>query len=112
MLNALVRTPNRRIALIALIVVALDQLTKQLILRVLRFLFAEVEQRHILHTVRNCRTQDEAARMLGVSTKTLYNKLRLYESWRRNGNPAGGAPLRETRRSPATEQPAGDTTWN
>ncbi len=67
---------------------------------------AEVEQRHILHTVRNCRTQDEAARMLGVSTKTLYNKLRLYESWRRNGNSAGGAaPLRET-------QPAGDTTWN
>jgi len=41
---------------------------------------AEVEQRLILHTVKNCRTQDEAARMLGVSTKTIYNKLRLYES--------------------------------
>ena len=74
---------------------------------------AEVEQRHILHTVRNCRTQDEAARMLGVSTKTLYNKLRLYESWRRNGSQAGGAaPVREARRPSSTEQPAGDTTWN
>jgi DNA-binding NtrC family response regulator len=70
---------------------------------------AEVEQRHILHTVRNCRTQDEAARMLGVSTKTLYNKLRLYESWRRSG--AGTAPARETRRTPP-ETPGGDTTWN
>ena len=74
---------------------------------------AEVEQRHILHTVRNCRTQDEAARMLGVSTKTLYNKLRLYESWRRNGN--GGAASttgRESRRTASPDQPAGDTTWN
>jgi DNA-binding NtrC family response regulator len=44
---------------------------------------SDVEQRLILHTVRHCRTQDEAARMLGVSTKTLYNKLRLYESQRR-----------------------------
>jgi len=49
---------------------------------------ADVEQRHILHTVRNCRTQDEAARLLGVSTKTLYNKLRLYESWARNARPS------------------------
>jgi hypothetical protein len=32
----------------------------------------------ILHTLRNCRTQEEAARLLGVSTKTLYNTLRLY----------------------------------
>ncbi|HET9337449.1 MAG TPA: sigma-54 dependent transcriptional regulator [Casimicrobiaceae bacterium] len=39
---------------------------------------AKVEQRVILHTLRNCRTQEEAARLLGVSTKTLYNKLRLY----------------------------------
>jgi DNA-binding NtrC family response regulator len=45
---------------------------------------SDVEQRLILHTVRHCRTQDEAARMLGVSTKTLYNKLRLYESQRRS----------------------------
>ena len=41
---------------------------------------SDVERRLILHTIRQCRTQDEAARMLGVSTKTLYNKLRLYES--------------------------------
>jgi len=33
--NSLVRTPNRRIALIAMVVVALDQLTKQLVLRFL-----------------------------------------------------------------------------
>ena len=46
----------------------------------------DVEQRLILHTVRHCRTQDEAARMLGVSTKTLYNKLRLYESQRRSSD--------------------------
>jgi DNA-binding NtrC family response regulator len=39
---------------------------------------AKVEERVILHTLRNCRTQEEAARVLGVSTKTLYNKLRLY----------------------------------
>ncbi len=34
-LNFLVRTPNRRIALIALLVTALDQLTKQIVLRFL-----------------------------------------------------------------------------
>ncbi len=44
---------------------------------------SDIEERLILHTVRHCRTQDEAARILGVSTKTLYNKLRLYESHRR-----------------------------
>lgn len=35
--NVLVRTPNRRIALIALLVVALDQLTKQIVLRLLGY---------------------------------------------------------------------------
>jgi DNA-binding NtrC family response regulator len=47
---------------------------------------ADVERRLILHTVKQCRTQEEAARMLGISTKTLYNKLRSYEAgarWRR-----------------------------
>jgi signal peptidase II len=35
--NVLVRTPNRRIALIALLVIALDQLTKQVVLRFLSY---------------------------------------------------------------------------
>jgi len=37
LLNSLLRTPNRRIALIALVVVALDQLTKQIVLRFLGY---------------------------------------------------------------------------
>src|ERR1019366_261061 len=36
-LNSLLRTPNRRIALIAMAVVALDQLTKQIVLRFLGY---------------------------------------------------------------------------
>jgi len=46
---------------------------------------ADVERRLILHTVKQCRTQEEAAHILGISTKTLYNKLRSYEAgarWR------------------------------
>ena len=71
---------------------------------------AEVEQRHILHTMKHCRTQEEAARMLGVSTKTLYNKLRLYRSTPGNGAGRDGP-------DPATPQPDydardSDTAWN
>jgi signal peptidase II len=36
-LNTLLRTPNRRIALIAVLVVALDQFTKQIVLRLLGY---------------------------------------------------------------------------
>ena len=36
-LNSLLRTPNRRIALIALLVIALDQFTKQIVLRLLSY---------------------------------------------------------------------------
>lgn len=36
-LNSLIRTPNRRIALIGLLVIALDQLTKQFVLRFLGY---------------------------------------------------------------------------
>ena len=46
---------------------------------------ADVERRLILHTVQRCRTREEAARILKISTKTLYNKLRIYEAgarWR------------------------------
>jgi len=52
---------------------------------------ARVEERVILHTLRHCRTQEEAARLLGVSTKTLYNKLRLYgrsASFRKESSPS------------------------
>jgi DNA-binding NtrC family response regulator len=41
---------------------------------------AEVERRLIEQTLQCCRTREEAARLLGISTKTLYNKLRLYET--------------------------------
>lgn len=37
MLNAMLRTPNRRVAIIALLVIGLDQLTKQLVLRFLGY---------------------------------------------------------------------------
>ncbi|MCX6928469.1 MAG: signal peptidase II [Verrucomicrobia bacterium] len=37
LLNSLLRTPNRRIALIAAVVIALDQLTKQIVLRFLPY---------------------------------------------------------------------------
>jgi signal peptidase II len=40
--NPLLRTPNRRIALIALLVVALDQFTKQLVLRYLHYAHEKV----------------------------------------------------------------------
>src|SRR5438552_14012790 len=36
-LNLILRTPNRRIATIALLVIALDQLTKQIVLRMLGY---------------------------------------------------------------------------
>ena len=52
---------------------------------------AEVERRLILHTVQRCRTREEAARILKISTKTLYNKLRVYEAgarWRDGRNAA------------------------
>ena len=52
---------------------------------------SDVERRLILHTVRHCRTQDEAARILGVSTKTLYNKLRLYQAQDRAVHDAANA---------------------
>jgi DNA-binding NtrC family response regulator len=63
---------------------------------------ADVEQRLILHTVSRCRTQDEAARTLGVSNKTLYNKLRLYESQRRAASD-GNLQLADHRPFPSTK---------
>ncbi|MEP6942181.1 MAG: sigma-54 dependent transcriptional regulator [Betaproteobacteria bacterium] len=53
---------------------------------------ADVEQRLILQTLSRCRTKDEAARILGVSTKTLYNKLRRYQTEIRAANGAKQSP--------------------
>jgi DNA-binding NtrC family response regulator len=55
-----------------------------------------VEERLIMHTLRHCRTQDEAARILGVSTKTLYNKLRRYKSQPRSPPNVGPGSLEAT----------------
>jgi len=63
---------------------------------------ADVEQRLILHTVSRCRTQEEAARTLGVSNKTLYNKLRLYEAQRRAASDAS-IPGSDHRPFPSTQ---------
>jgi DNA-binding NtrC family response regulator len=52
---------------------------------------AEVERRLILHTVQRCRTREEAARILKISTKTLYNKLRVYEAGARWREAHGGS---------------------
>jgi DNA-binding NtrC family response regulator len=52
---------------------------------------AEVERRLILHTVQRCRTREEAARILKISTKTLYNKLRVYEAGARWRESHGGS---------------------
>ncbi len=41
---------------------------------------AEVEQRLILTTLQECTTREEAAKKLGISIKTLYNRLRAYSS--------------------------------
>jgi two-component system, NtrC family, response regulator AtoC len=41
---------------------------------------AEVEERLILTTLRECTTREEAAKKLGISIKTLYNRLRAYSS--------------------------------
>jgi len=71
---------------------------------------AEVEQRHILHTLKHCRTQEEAARILGVSTKTLYNKLRQYKS--AQGNGSGQNSANRTARSSDHEPWSPDSTWN
>ncbi len=41
---------------------------------------AEVEERLILTTLQECTTREEAAKKLGISIKTLYNRLRSYSS--------------------------------
>ena len=77
---------------------------------------AEVEQRHILHTLRHCRTQEEAARILGISTKTLYNKLRQYKSAQgaqaTPGNGAGHDSADRAAPSSENEPWSPNSTWN
>jgi DNA-binding NtrC family response regulator len=41
---------------------------------------SEVEEKLILATVHECNTKEQAAEMLGISVKTLYNRLRAYGS--------------------------------
>ncbi len=41
---------------------------------------ADVEERLILTTLQDCTTREEAAKKLGISIKTLYNRLRSYSS--------------------------------
>jgi DNA-binding NtrC family response regulator len=41
---------------------------------------AEVEERLILTTLQECTTREEAAKKLGISIKTLYNRLRAYST--------------------------------
>ncbi len=41
---------------------------------------SEVEEKLILATVQECNTKEQAAEMLGISVKTLYNRLRAYGS--------------------------------
>src|SRR6185312_4475503 len=54
-----------------------------------------VEKRLILATVQHTHTKEAAAEILGISVKTLYNRLRAYESGadlRGNAAPSGPAP--------------------
>jgi DNA-binding NtrC family response regulator len=39
---------------------------------------ADVEEKLILATLRQCDTKEKAAQLLGISLKTLYNRLRAY----------------------------------
>ena len=39
---------------------------------------ADVEQKLILSTLQQCDTREEAAKVLGISVKTLYNRMRTY----------------------------------
>ena len=48
---------------------------------------ADVEEKLILATLRQCDTKEKAAQLLGISLKTLYNRLRAYAE-REPGSPA------------------------
>ena len=41
---------------------------------------ADVEEKLILSTLQQCETREGAARVLGISVKTLYNRMRLYRA--------------------------------
>ena len=72
-----------------------------------------VEKRLILATVQHTHTKEAAAEILGVSVKTLYNRLRAYESGAdlprppaRRRMPRGAAMPAVRRRSPAATRSA------
>jgi two-component system response regulator AtoC len=52
---------------------------------------AEVEEKLILATLRQCDTKEKAAQLLGISLKTLYNRLRAYSE--RDPAPASTLPV-------------------
>ena len=62
-----------------------------------------VEKRLILATVQHTHTKEAAAEILGVSVKTLYNRLRAYESGADLPRPPAPLPAA---RSDATASPA------
>src|SRR6476661_1456169 len=68
-----------------------------------------VEKRLILATVQHTHTKEAAAEILGISVKTLYNRLRAYESGadlRGNAAPSGPTPAS----APASEPEPGSRT--
>ncbi|HSU43621.1 MAG TPA: helix-turn-helix domain-containing protein, partial [Casimicrobiaceae bacterium] len=66
-----------------------------------------VEKRLILATVQHTHTKEAAAEILGISVKTLYNRLRAYESGADlRGNASADAPAAASTASPGSRTPA------
>jgi DNA-binding NtrC family response regulator len=57
---------------------------------------ADVEEKLIIATLRQCETKEKAAQLLGISLKTLYNRLRAYSE----REPAGAARATEDQQTP------------
>ena len=64
-----------------------------------------VEKRLILATVQHTHTKEAAAEILGVSVKTLYNRLRAYESGSDGARPSGAASSASGAPGPSASDP-------